>query len=78
MRTLLTMAAALAAVALTNIAALASDKPVLTVYTYESFTSEWGPGPAIETAFEERCNCDLQFVSLDSSIGILGRVPPPE
>ena len=74
MRTLLTMAAALAAVALTNIAALASDKPVLTVYTYESFTSEWGPGPAIETAFEERCNCDLQFVSLDSSIGILGRV----
>lgn len=54
--------------------ALAADKPVLTIYTYESFTSDWGPGPAIETAFEENCNCDLQFVSLDSSIGILGRV----
>ena len=54
--------------------ALASDKPVLTIYTYESFTTEWGPGPAIETAFEAQCNCDLNFVSLDSSIGILGRV----
>ena len=54
--------------------AQASDKPVLTIYTYESFTTEWGPGPAIETAFEAQCNCDLQFVSLDSSIGMLGRV----
>lgn len=74
MRTLLTMAATLAAVAVTNISALAADRPVLAVYTYESFTSEWGPGPAIEAAFEENCNCDLQFVALDSSIGILGRV----
>ena len=57
----------------TTQAALA-DKPVLTIYTYESFTSEWGPGPAIETAFEAQCACDVNFVSLDSSIGILGRV----
>ena len=54
--------------------AQADDKPVLTIYTYDSFTSEWGPGPQIETAFEATCNCDLNFVSLDSSIGILGRV----
>ena len=54
--------------------AFASAKPVLTVYTYESFASEWGPGPAIEKAFEENCGCDLQFIALDSSIGILGRV----
>ena len=27
---------------------LASDKPVLTIYTYDSFASEWGPGPEIE------------------------------
>ena len=52
----------------------AADKPVLTIYTYDSFTSEWGPGPSIETAFEAQCNCDLNFVALDSSIGILGRV----
>ena len=54
--------------------ASAADKPVLTIYTYESFTSEWGPGPQIEAAFEGQCNCDLNFVALDSSIGILGRV----
>jgi thiamine transport system substrate-binding protein len=53
---------------------LATAKPVLTVYTYESFASEWGPGPAIEKAFERNCGCDLQFIALDSSIGILGRV----
>ena len=54
--------------------AFASAKPVLIVYTYDSFASEWGPGPAIEKAFEENCDCDLQFIALDSSIGILGRV----
>ena len=51
-----------------------ADKPILTVYTYESFTSDWGPGPAVETKFEETCECDLQFIGLDSSIGILGRI----
>ena len=57
MRTLFTwmMAAAICLVAPATVA-IASDKPVLTIYTYESFTSEWGPGPAIETAFEENCN----------------------
>ena len=35
--------------------------------------SEWGPGPQIEAAFEPNCDCDLVFVGLDSSIGILGR-----
>lgn len=74
MRNLLTSAIALAALAVPTMAVLADDKPVLTIYTYESFTSEWGPGPAVEAAFEEGCNCDLQFVALDSSIGILGRV----
>ena len=74
MRTLLTSAIALAALAVPTMVVLADDKPVLTIYTYESFTSEWGPGPAVEAAFEEGCNCDLQFVALDSSIGILGRV----
>ncbi len=32
--------------------AQADEKPVLTVYTYNSFTSEWGPGPVLEKAFE--------------------------
>lgn len=47
----------------------------LVIYTYESFTSEWGPGPAIKTAFEEQCgDCEIEFVALDSSAGILNRV----
>jgi thiamine transport system substrate-binding protein len=52
----------------------AVEKPVLTIYTYDSFVAEWGPGPAIEKAFEAACACDVNFVGLDSSIGILGRV----
>jgi thiamine transport system substrate-binding protein len=54
--------------------ALAQDRPVLTVYTYSSFTSEWGPGPAIETAFEEVCGCDLEFVSVDDGVAMLSRL----
>ena len=53
--------------------ASAEDK-ILTVYTYDSFTSEWGPGPIVKKAFEAQCDCTLQFVALDSSAGILSRV----
>lgn len=46
----------------------------LTVYTYDSFTAEWGAGPIIKTEFEKTCDCELNFVALDSSAGILNRV----
>jgi thiamine transport system substrate-binding protein len=42
-----------------------ADTPVLTVYASTSFASEWGPGPAIETAFEAVCACDLQYRTTD-------------
>lgn len=45
--------------------ALAEDKPVLTVYAPDYFTSEWGPGPKIEAAFEEICNCDVKYSAGD-------------
>ncbi|XLW42548.1 thiamine ABC transporter substrate binding subunit [Pseudaeromonas sp. ZJS20] len=48
--------------------------PELTVYTYGSFASEWGPGPKIEQAFEPQCHCDLKFVSLDDGVAILNRL----
>jgi len=51
------LAAGLSCVAL----AAAAETPVLTVYAGDYFTSEWGPGPAIETGFEAFCACDLQF-----------------
>ena len=54
--------------------AVAQDKPVLTVYTYDSFVSEWGPGPQIEAAFEATCECDLQFVGAGDGAALLARV----
>ncbi|KAA0969079.1 thiamine ABC transporter substrate binding subunit [Aureimonas fodinaquatilis] len=51
-----------------------ADKPVLTVYTYDSFIPEWGPGPKVEAAFEAICNCDLKLVGLDDGVGILNRL----
>lgn len=41
--------------------AAAAETPVLTVYAPDYFASEWGPGPGIEAAFEQRCGCDLVY-----------------
>ena len=46
----------------------------LTVYTYDSFAAEWGPGPTIEKAFEAQCGCDVNFVALDDGVSILNRL----
>ena len=54
--------------------ALAEDKPVLTVYAYDSFVSDWGPGPAIEAAYEARCGCDLQLIGAGDGAALLGRL----
>ena len=51
-----------------------AETPVLTVYTYDSFTSEWGPGPAVEASFEETCGCDLKFVAAGDGAALLSRV----
>lgn len=52
--------------------ATAAEK--LTVYTYESFTAEWGPGPQVEKAFETECACDIEFVSVADGVALLNRV----
>lgn len=64
------LAAGLATIAIPAMA----ETPVLTVLTYDSFTSEWGPGPAIETAFEATCACDLQFVPAGDGAALLARI----
>lgn len=51
-----------------------AETPVLTVYTYDSFVSDWGPGPAVEAAFEETCGCDLQFVGAGDGAALLARI----
>ncbi len=48
--------------------------PTLTVYTYSSFTADWGPGPAIAEAFEAECGCALDFVAVDDGVALLGRI----
>ncbi|CAI2496120.1 thiamine ABC transporter substrate binding subunit [Serratia liquefaciens] len=49
-------------------------KPTLTVYTYDSFAADWGPGPAVKKAFEAQCECDLKFVALEDGVSLLNRL----
>lgn len=51
-----------------------AETPELIVYTYDSFVSDWGPGPAVEKAFEADCGCDLKFVGAGDGAALLARV----
>ncbi|MFK7753902.1 MAG: thiamine ABC transporter substrate binding subunit [Sedimentitalea sp.] len=64
---------ACAAGVLLSSAAMA-DTPELTVYTYDSFVSDWGPGPVIEAKFEETCGCDLKLVAAGDGAALLARI----
>lgn len=64
----------LAAGLLAATAAHAEDAPVLTVYTYDSFVSDWGPGPAVKEAFEASCSCTLEFVAAGDGAALLSRL----
>jgi thiamine transport system substrate-binding protein len=48
--------------------------PTLVVYTYDSFTSDWGPGPQVKAAFEARCDCTLELVGLEDGVSMLNRL----
>ena len=52
----------------------AAAQDTLTVYTYESFTASWGPGPVIEERFEEYCGCNVDFVSVADGVALLNRL----
>ncbi len=51
-----------------------AEVPVLEVLTYDSFVSDWGPGPAVEKAFEAECGCDLKFIGAGDGAALLARV----
>jgi len=51
-----------------------AETPVLTIYTYDSFVSDWGPGPLVEKAFEATCDCDLQFVATGDGASLMARL----
>jgi len=55
--------------------AFAQDAPKLTIYTYDGFAAEWGPGPGLKAGFEAQCGgCTVEWIAADSSIGTLRRV----
>ena len=61
-------------IAISAMISMSATANKLTVYTYDSFASDWGPGPKIQKAFEEKCACELEFVALDDGVSILNRL----
>ncbi|QIK40180.1 thiamine ABC transporter substrate binding subunit [Pontivivens nitratireducens] len=57
-----------------TLTALPSHAQELVVYTYDSFTSEWGPGPLVEAAFEAECDCDVTFVGTGDGAAMVARL----
>jgi len=46
----------------------------LTIYTYDSFVSEWGPGPIIQKIFEEKFDTNIKFIAVDSAATLLNTI----
>ncbi len=53
---------------------VAQQKPTLTVYTYNSWTSKWGPGPKVKANFEAVCACTVEYVALEDGVALLSRL----
>ncbi len=60
--------------ALLSLPASAGPANQLTIYTHPSFAAKWGPGPAVKEAFEKQCECQVNYVVLDSGGDILQRL----
>lgn len=63
-----------ALLALCAVPVTASAAGTLTVYTYESFVAEWGPGPRVKQAFEKECQCTLNWVAVSDGVAMLNRI----
>lgn len=59
---------------LTALTPALAQEPGLTVYTYESFTAEWGPGPRVKAEFEKSCGCRVNFVAVADGVALLSRL----
>jgi thiamine transport system substrate-binding protein len=69
--TIVSMLAAASALSLTTVA---HAQKTLTIYTYESFISDWGPGPKVKEAFEKTCACNVKFVGVADGVALLTRL----
>jgi thiamine transport system substrate-binding protein len=65
---------AIAVLCLVASASALAAKPTLSIYTYDSFVSDWGPGPKVKEAFEAQCDCTLKFTGLEDGVSILNRL----
>ncbi|MCD2182408.1 thiamine ABC transporter substrate binding subunit [Rhizobium sp. GN54] len=75
-KTLLSALALFSAASLTvsmTLPARAAEK-TLTIYTYESFVTEWGPGAKVAAAFEETCDCKVEWVGVADGVELLTRL----
>ncbi|MBN1785760.1 MAG: thiamine ABC transporter substrate-binding protein [Candidatus Methanofastidiosa archaeon] len=50
-----------------------SEEKELTIYTYDSFVSDWGPGPLVIPLFEEEYGVTVNVVSIGSSGDMITR-----
>jgi thiamine transport system substrate-binding protein len=74
MRILLSTTVAVLTALSFSLPASAAEKKTLTVYTYESFVSDWGPGPKVKAAFEKTCDCTVNFVAVADGVALLTRL----
>lgn len=62
---------AVAALAFANPASAATP---LTIYTYDSFVSDYGPGKKIKAAFEKTCDCEVVYVTAGDGVALLNKI----
>ncbi|WP_331372583.1 thiamine ABC transporter substrate binding subunit [Sinorhizobium chiapasense] len=65
---------AIAATAATLPFGASAAEKTLTIYTYESFISEWGPGAKAAEAFEKTCDCEVNYVGVADGVELLTRL----
>ena len=46
----------------------------LVIYTYDSFLSDWGPGPHLQRQFESTCGCKIKWVAAADGAALLARL----
>ncbi|WP_373777889.1 thiamine ABC transporter substrate binding subunit [Glaesserella sp.] len=51
-----------------------AQQSTLTVYTYDSFASDWGPASQLEPLFEKQCGCDLKFMPFEDGVTMFNRI----
>lgn len=55
-------------------ASSAASKPQLKVYTFGAVASKYGAGPDVKEAFEKTCNCEIQWVPVDTGLLLFNRL----